>query len=158
MGRQRWLLVLGVLIACTPELTDRERMVQQQMVETRMNTWVRALNNAQMDSLFGLYHQGDDLRVMWPNGRQTRGFEETQQAWRAFYGETDYMNFVTQSPSVEVLGPRVALATFRHSTDIVRQGQRQPVQAGYGVVVWKRESESADWRIHLSLVAYDAPN
>ncbi len=158
MGRQRWMLLLGALIACTPDLTDRERMVQGQIVEQRLNTWVRVINNARMDSLFALYDEGESLHVMWPNGRQTRGRDETERAWRDFYGQTDYMNFVLQSPVVEVVSARVAIATFRHSTDIVRSGRRLPVQAGYGVVVWRRAGNNAPWLIHLSQIAYDVPD
>jgi len=158
MRGKRWVLVLGLLIACAPELTDRERMVERQMVEDRLNMWVRVINNAQMDSLWVLYHGGDDLRVMWPVGRQTRGFEETQQAWREFYESIDYMNFVLQGKAVEVLGRTAALTSFRHSTDIVRSGRRQPVRAGYGVVIWKKDDESGEWKIHLSQISYDAPD
>jgi ketosteroid isomerase-like protein len=129
-------------------------MAQRELVEARLNTWTRVINNKATDSLFALYHQGDSLRVMWPNGRRTIGWEATRQAWRDFYGQTDYMNFVVQSPTVEILSPTVAVATFRHSTDIVRGGRRQPVRPGYGTVIWKKDADG-NWKIYISQVAFE---
>ncbi len=64
------------------------------------------------------------------------------------------MNFVMQSPEVQLLSPTVALVTFRHSTDIFRRQRRQPVSSGYGTMVWRREGDRPEWKIiaeHISL-------
>lgn len=159
MGRHRWPFVASLIavIACSPELSMRERLVQQDLVEDRFDDWVRAMNNRATDSLFAMYHQDSDLRVIWPHGRMTTGWEETRQAWRDFYGAIDYMNFAVQSPAVEVLSATVAVTSFRHSTDIVRGGRRQPVRPGHGTVIWTKDRSNGEWRIRLSQIAYEVP-
>lgn len=159
MRRRRWLLAAGVVVvlACTQELSTRERVVEQQLVEARLTTWVRVMNNAAQDSLFGMYHHGPELVVLWPDGRRTEGWEATREAWRAFYADTDYMNFVVQRPTIEVVAPRVAISTFRHSTDIVVSRRRQPVRAGHGTLVWVKDPTDGLWKIRLSQIAFEVP-
>lgn len=155
MQHKRWLLVSVLVgaLACAPQMSTRERMLEQQAVDARLTTWVRVMNNASQDSLFAMYHQVPELQVMWPDGKRTTGWDETQQAWTDFYANTDYMNFVAQSPDVQILSPDVAVTSFHHSMDIVRQRQRLPVSAGYGVVVWVKDASDGLWKIHLSQIS-----
>lgn len=174
MGRKRWLPILGLgaVLACEQELSTRERIVQRELVEDRLNSWVRVMNNAAptrrrgpearreqagaMDSLFAMYAEEDDLIVIWPDGQHTQGWEEMQEGWRSLYGAIEGLNFVLQSPTVRVLSPSVAVSTFRHSTDMRRDLQQTNVRAGYGTLIWIR-GEDGSWRIHLSHIGYADP-
>ena len=153
MVRSKLMLVLVcvALVACTPELTQRERMVEQQALETQLSTWVRVMNNAKLDSLVAMYYDAPTTRIMWPNGQRSLGTEELAEYWRQFYGSIQYMNFVMTAPNVEILSPSIALATFSHSTDVVRIGGRI-VEAGHGTLVW-RKADDGVWRIYLQQLA-----
>jgi hypothetical protein len=155
------ILVLAcvlVLAACERELTMRERAVEEEMVEERFNTWVRLVNNARVDSLLLLYHQVPTLETLWPDGRRTTGYEELKQNLREFYQGISYMNFVPQNPEFQVLTRDLAVATFRHSTDIVlANGDRQPVASGLGTLLWMKDSADNLWKIHVEQVAVSAP-
>ncbi len=149
-------LVCAALVACSPEMTQRERMVEQQVVQERLVSWVRHMNNAKLDSLAMMYSDAPDARVLWPDGRRSVGKDEVRQVTREFYSSIQYMNFVMTDPVVEVLTPTVAVATFSHSTDVVRLGSRQ-VEAGRGTVVWLKDSADNLWKIHVQQVAVSAP-
>lgn len=159
MGRYRWMLVLALaaMLACNGELTTRERMVGQELLQDRLSAWVRHMNNAHEDSLVGLYHQVPELVVIWPEGDPTVGWEATRGAWADFYGRTDYMNFALQGPRVELLSARHAVATFRHSTDVLRAGKRA-VSSGHGTIVWVKDQADGRWKIHVSQISFTAPS
>lgn len=154
MVRSKLVLVLvcATLAACTPELTRRERMVEQQAVQEQLTTWVRVLNNAKLDSIFASYYNAPETRILWPNGTRSMGPEAIEQRWRAFYGEIQYMNFVMTDPAVELLSPRVALTTFSHSTDVVRLSGRV-VEAGHGTLIWMKDPDDGVWKIYLQQLA-----
>lgn len=160
MRRYNWILVLAVaaMLACSPELTQRQILLEQDQVRERLETWSRAMNNARTDSLVMLYHQVPQLVVTWMDGRQTKGWEETKKAWDEFYRTTDYMNFVVQAPIIQILSPKVAVTTFRHSTDIVRRAVRLPVAAGYATIVWVKDDTDGLWKIHISQIGVDKPS
>jgi ketosteroid isomerase-like protein len=154
MVRSKLMLVLvcAALVACSPELTQRERMREQQAVEGRLATWVSLLNNAKLDSVVGMYYEAPTARIMWPNGQRSLGPEQIGETWRQFYGSIQYMNFVMTDPNVELLSPTYALATFSHSTDVVRIGGRI-VEAGHGTLVWRKDTEDGVWKIYLQQLA-----
>jgi ketosteroid isomerase-like protein len=154
MVRSKLVLVLvcATLVACTPDLTQRERMVERQAVQEQLTTWVRVLNNAKLDSILAMYYDGPEARIMWPNGSRSMGTEEVEQAWRGFYGGIQYMNFVMTDPAVEILSPRIAVTTFSHSTDVVRLSGRT-VEAGHGTLLWMKDSDDGVWRIYLQQLA-----
>jgi len=158
MVRSKLVLVLVcvTLVACSPELTRREFMLEQQAVQEQLTTWVRVLNNAKLDSLLGMYYDAPEMRIMWPDGRRTEGPEAVEQAWRDLYGGIQYMNFVMTDPAVEVLSPRIALTTFSHSTDVVRLSGRL-VEAGHGALIWMKDPESGTWKIYLQQLAIRTP-
>lgn len=157
MRNSRWMLIVAVtvVLACTPELSTRERVVIEATVEEQLNAWVKYMNNARRDSLFSMYHQVPALVVLWPEGKKTSGWEATEAEWQNFYSTTSFMNFVPQSPEIEILSPTAALATFRHSTDIVTQGRRQPTVAGSATVLWMRDPSDGMWKIRASHISRD---
>lgn len=158
MVRSKLVLVLvcAVLVACSPELTQRERMVEQQAVQEQLTTWVRVLNNAKLDSLLAFYYEAPDTRIMWSDGHRSTGPEALREAWRQLYGSIQYMNFVMTDPAVEILSPRVALTTFSHSTDVVRLSGRT-VEAGHGTLLWMKDPADGIWKIYLQQLAVRTP-
>jgi hypothetical protein len=159
MKRSQFILVLTsvFLLACEPELTMRERAVEEQAVELQFNALVRLMNNARVDSILALYHESPGLRVMWSDGTRADGHEAAGQAMKDFYGKINYMNFVPQNPEFHVLNKDVALTTFRHSTDIVMAGgQRLPVSSGQGMVVWVKDHGDDMWKVETQFVAVNA--
>ena len=154
MVRSKLMLVLvcAALVACSPELTQRERMVEQQVVEGQLTTWVRVMNNAKLDSVVAFYYDVPTTRIMWPNGQRSLGPEAVGESWRQFYASIQYMNFVMTDPTVEILSPTIALATFSHSTDVVRIGGRI-VEAGHGTLLWRKDPEDGVWKIYLQQLA-----
>ncbi|MGD8726993.1 MAG: nuclear transport factor 2 family protein [Gemmatimonadales bacterium] len=161
MKRSKLVLVLAcvTLVACAQEMTQREMLVVRQAVESRANAWVRTWNNADRDSLALFYHQAPELRVMWPDGGRTDGWEATEARLAEFYGGINYMNFGVTQLEVQVLSPESAITTFRHSTDIVqRNGQRQPLRNGQGMVLWILDPQDNHWKIGTSLIAVAQPS
>jgi ketosteroid isomerase-like protein len=161
MKRSNVVLVLlcAAMVACAQEMTQREEALVRQVVRDRATAWVKAMNNAQLDSIATFYLQTPDLMVLWPDGRRTEGWDSTRAAIRQFYGGINYMNFVVSEPVVQVLSPEAALSAFRHSTDIVqRNGQRLPVQAGQGTILWLKDPRDNLWKIDLSHVAVSSPS
>jgi len=161
MKRSNLVLVLAcvTLIACTQEMTQREALLARQAVEGRANGWVQAWNNADRDSLAVFYHQVPDLKVVWPNGNRTDGWEATEAAIAEFYGGINFMNFGVTQLEVQLLSPTAAVTTFRHSTDIVqRNGQRLPVQNGQGMMLWMLDQDDNLWKISTSLIAANQPS
>ena len=161
MKRSNLVLVLAcvMLVACTQEMTQREALEARQAVEGRASAWVKAWNNADRDSLALFYHQVPELKVIWPDGRRTDGWEATDAAIAEFYGGINYMNFGVTKLEVQLLSPAAALTTFRHSTDIVqRNGQRLPVRSGNAAVLWMKDQRDNRWKISTSLIAVNQPS
>jgi ketosteroid isomerase-like protein len=139
-------------------MTSREALVVREAVEARANAWVMAWNNADRDSLAVFYHHTPDIKVMWPSGNRTDGWEATEAAIAEFYGGVNFMNFNVTQLEVRVLSASATLTTFRHSTDVVQQdGRRQPVQNGRGMILWMLDQQDNLWKIQTSLIAVNAP-
>lgn len=161
MKRSKLVLVLAcvAVVACTQEMSQREMLLAEQAVDSRANAWVRAWNNADQDSIAAFYHQVPALKVMWPDGSRTDGWEATEQGIQDFFGGINYMNFGVTDLELEVLSPDAAVTTFRHSTDIVqRNGQRQPVQNGWGMILWMLDGQDNLWKIHTSYIGVRSPS
>jgi len=151
MQRSKLLLVLAcvAVVACTQEMTRREVLLEQERAQERVSAWVRTMNNARIDSLLLFYHPVPELRVLWADGGKSSGYEETEQVLRAFYAGIQYMNFAVSEVEVQILGKRVAQATFRHSTDIVgADNVRRPVSAGQGTLLLFLDQSDNLWKIH----------
>ena len=151
-------LACATLIACTGGMTQRERLIEQDVLQNRLATWVRVTNNAQVDSLVALYMPGPDVRVVRPDGQRTQGWEQLDEKVKYFYRSINYMNFVMQDPRTVVLSTEVAISSFRHSTDIVAAGGvRRPVSAGHGTLVWLKDPQDNLWKISLQHISTNAP-
>lgn len=151
-------LACATLIACTGGMTQRERLLEQEVLQNRLATWVRVLNNARVDSLLALYMPGSEVRVVWPDGQRTQGWEALDEQVRYFYRSINYMNFVMQDPSTVVLSSEIAISNFRHSTDIVAAGgRRRPVSAGHGTLLWLKDPQDNLWKISLEHISTNQP-
>jgi len=156
MKRSNLVLVLAcvMLVACTREMSQREMLAARQAVEGRANAWVTTWNNAARDSLASFYHQTPGLLVIWPDGARTEGWDAMEAAIAEFYGGINYMNFGVTQLQIQILSPSAAVATFRHSTDIVqRDGRRAPVRSGYGMMLWTLDQQDNLWKISTSLTS-----
>jgi hypothetical protein len=155
MRRSKWLLVLTcvAVMACSQEMTRREMLLEQQAVETRANAWVRVMANANLDSLVLYYDDSPTVNVVWPDGRMAKGFDNVGQNLREFYNSIQYMNIAMSQLEIEVLGRTSAQAVFRHSTDVVDRNNQRAVFPGRGVLVWVKDADDNQWKIHTQLLS-----
>lgn len=145
----------AAVAGCAQELTRQERAVQEQILRDRVSGWSRALNNRDADSLATYYHQDEALTVAWPDGRRTRGWEEEAEAIRGMFRTVARMNLVVQDLEIDVLAPNVALATFRHSADIILTTTDRDIFTGQGTLVWTKVGEEDVWRIRAEQISRD---
>jgi len=142
------------LLGCeSPDLTLRQRAVEEQFVQGRVNAWTKALNNKEFEDLAGMYENSPDLTVMWLEGTKAVGFEEYEAMIADFYGRAHLINFAAQSAHVDVLSSTVAVVTFRHSVDVQWFDTRRDVWAGFGTLVFMKDSEDDLWRIHTQHIS-----
>ena len=134
-------------------MTRRDMMLEQQAAEGIVNAWVRAMSNAQIDSLLLYYDETPAVHVVWPDGRMAKGYEGVEQTLREFYGEIQYLNFAMSQLEVEVLGRAAAQAVFRHSTDVVDRNNQRVVYPGRGVMVLVKDDQDNRWKIHTQLLS-----
>jgi ketosteroid isomerase-like protein len=101
-----------------------------------------------------MYHEVPDLTTVWTDGSRAAGFEDHEQAVRAYWETIEHLNFVVQSPEVQVLSPDLAVVTFRHSSDVQfkEEGSRE-TYAGHGTMVWMKDAEDGLWKIHTQHVS-----
>ena len=163
MQRATFVLLLAATttFGCATEMTTREKMVEQQAVEDRLNQWTQLQNNAKVDSLMTFYDHAPELLVVWPDGKRAEGPDQVQQMIQDFYNSIQYMNLVLAQPVTQVLDAHTAVTTFRHSTDVVQAGgNRLPLTAGNGVLVWVKDPQDRTWKIHdeLRAVNYTPPS
>ncbi len=152
-------LACAILLACSQEITKRQRLVAEQQLEGRLTAWVRHMNNAKLDSLSRMYHRVPELTVVRADGRRSAGWEQEAQVIREFYRRVRYMNFVLQDPRIDVLDMGHAVTIFRHSTDVVDSlGLRAPVAAGQGTILWVRDRRDNLWKIYTQQLSVNAPS
>ena len=148
------VIVSVALLGCeSPDLTAKQRAVEEQFVQGRVNAWTKALNNRELEDLAGMYENSPDLTVMWLEGAKTVGFEEYEAMIADFYGRARFMNFAAQSPYVDVLSSTVAIVTFRHSVDVQWLDTRRDAWAGYATLVFMKDSEDGLWMIHTQHIS-----
>ncbi len=148
---------VAVLGCSAPSLTPKQRAVEEQFVADRLNEWATSLNNREIEDLTALYQDAPVLSVVWPSGRRAIGFEEQQQAIQDLYNLAQYMNFVTQSPTTEILSPGWAVTAFRYSLDTRYFDTRRELWAGFGTLVWIKDATDGLWRIHLQHMSVNPP-
>ncbi len=147
-------IVSVALLGCeSPDLTRQQRAVEEQFVRGRVNAWITALNNKELEGLAGIYENSPDLTVMWLEGAKAVGFEEYEAMIADFYGRASFMNFAAPSPHVDVVNSTVAIVTFRHSVDVQWVDTRRDVWAGYGTLVFVKDSEDGLWKIHTQHIS-----
>ncbi len=147
-------IVSVALLGCeSPDLTRQQRAVEEQSVRGRVNAWTQALNNRELENLAGMYENFPDLTVMWLEGSKAVGFEQYEAMIEDFYGRARFMNFAMQSPHVDVLSSTVAIVTFRHSVDVQWFDTRRDVWAGFGTLVFVKDSKDGLWRIHAQHIS-----
>ena len=152
MRRSYLLLLLAsmTLVACSTEMSLRARAEAEQEVRTRFDSWVRALNNMDLDSLAPMHHAVPELTVIWPDGRVAHGWQEEEALHQEEMQGVDRINFGVQNVEIQILSPRVALVIFRHSTDIIMQdGERGTPKAGHVSMIWIRDRQDDQWKIQM---------
>jgi ketosteroid isomerase-like protein len=154
--RRAWLTLFSLLLACggtgTVAITDRAQIVEA--VTGRLTLWSRAVNNRSLDTLALVYAHSRDLAITWPEGDQTRGWNDISKRLKAWADSLTQLNFVMRDPQVDVIDHEVAVATFRTSTDVVIGGERIK-HSGPITQVWVRDPADNKWRIsveHRSVV------
>lgn len=149
------LLAAVAFVACSSDdLTPQQRAVEEEAVGTRLQSWAKAMNNRWIDSIAAAYDHSATMSAAWPDGKRTHGWDEERLAQRAFYESIQFMNLGVQDPRIEILTPTVAITTFRHSTDIIVAGVRQPVTSGLATFVWIKDlteqNRSQQWKLHTA--------
>ncbi len=150
------LPLTGVIaLGCSNRVTTQQRIVAEEAVRGRFQVWTRALNNRSLDTVDAMYLNDEDTYVIDPNGRRFDGWEGVQQGTREFYSSINYMNFVPQDPTIDVIARDVTTTAFRHSTTTDRPGGRV-VTAGHGLLVWARDPSDGVWRIRSQIISHNA--
>ena len=150
MRRSHLLLacICVTLVACSVDMSMRARTEAEQELQTRVDDWVRAMNNMDLAFLATMHHRVPELKVIWPDGRVAHGWDEEQALHQEAAEGVDRINFGVQNVEIEVLTRDIALVTFRHSTDIIREdGERAMPTAGSVTIVWVKDD--GEWKIHL---------
>lgn len=152
MSRFPVLLAAAMVVAAcgSQQLTQRERAVESQRVQSQLSTWSRLLANRDRDSLGTMYEHSPELSVAWADGVRTRGWDNESRALDQFVDSLNSFNFVIQDPAVEVLSPNVALTTFRYSVDAIHANTARDVYSGQGTVVWVKDPKTDAWLIHTA--------
>jgi hypothetical protein len=128
----------------TVAITDRAQIVEA--VTGRLGVWARAVNNRSLDTLDLLYAHTPDLTIAWPEGDRTRGWKETSARWKKWADSLAQLNFVMQASQVDVIDQRVAVASFRASSDMVVGAERMK-QSGPVTQVWVLDPVDNRWKI-----------
>jgi hypothetical protein len=135
--------------------------VEEEAVGARLQTWARGMNNRWIDTIAAVYEHSSTMTVAWPTGRVSKGWDDERNAEKEFFESISFMNLGVQNPSTVIISPTVAVTTFLHSTDIVINGQRQPVTSGPATFVWVKdlsEQKPADqWKLHAAQWSSVAP-
>lgn len=150
MRRSHLMLVLAsvAVVGCSTELSLRTRAEAEQAVQARVDTWVRAMNNMDLDSLLVLHSQTPELTVIWADGTVAHGWEEEEQLHEQALQGVDRVNFGVQNIEIQVLSRDIALVTFRHSTDVIlADGERGTPTAGFVTMVWTEDPADGEWKI-----------
>lgn len=141
------LALLGAAAACAPKLTPQQAAVEQQVIEGQLKLWERGMISLKPDSMALTYEHSPDFVGAWPDGKRTHGWQEEEQAQKAFADSTQTYNFDVQDANTQIFTTRIALTTFRHGTDVTNKGGRAIYQ-GAGTILWLKDPTDKIWRIH----------
>lgn len=161
MRLKRFPLVLafvGVLAACSSEMSLRQQTEAEQAIAARLETYVRALNNSQLDTLLLMHNRVAQSTVILGGGTEANGWEEVEELYRSFFAGIDRMNMAMQRPQTEIFSTDLAITTLRHSTDVINEdGTRGAPVAGHMTILWKMDPRDGVWKIHLSHMSFKPP-
>lgn len=154
----RWSMLLpwalaAALVACTPQLSQQDRAVEEQAVQRQVQLWEQSLNSVKPDSMALVYEKSPAFSAAWPDGRRTSGWEEEEQAQRDFAMRTTALNFDVQQPVIEILSPSIAVTTFSHTTDVTDSLSGRALYSGRGTIVWVKDRTEKVWKIHTLQVS-----
>jgi len=168
------LALVVVMAACSTEMSLRQLTEAEQAINNRLNTWVRALNNSELDTLLLMHHQVPELMVILGDGTEAMGWSvavegevpattgrgpAVQDMYRQLFSNIDRMNVAMQGPRTEILSLDFAITTLRHSTDVIyADGERAPPVAGHVTIFWVRDRMDDEWKIHLTHWSYKPPS
>ena len=110
----------AALVGCQPsnQLTPQQENVQRQILGDRMNAWVQAVNNNQVNDAMTMYMADESLTLVFTDGR--RGFgAEGATVLRDFLADLNFINLVPQNPNFDLIDAGTAVVTFRFSVDAV---------------------------------------
>ncbi len=149
------VLAVLTLFACAPseEISPAEQAVEERVIGDLVLAWERGVNSLKWDSVTMFYHKSPDMVAIWSDGRRTQGWEAESTATQEFLSRTTALNFDVQDPSTQVLSRRVALTTFRHSTDRTDSLAGRELYSGYGTLVWIKDPTDNQWKIHARQVS-----
>ncbi len=149
------LVFVVVLASCQSEISLRQLSEAERAVNERLNSWVRAINNAEIDTLVLMHHRVSELTVIMGDGSEAHGWDEEEALYRSFFEGVERVNLVMQREDVEIVSTDLAITTFRHSIDIMLpdEERRAPV-AGHGTIIWVKDQQDDQWKIHLSHISY----
>jgi hypothetical protein len=144
--------LVGTAAACAPKLTPQQAAVEQQVIAGQLKLWERGMISLKPDSMALVYEHSPDFLGAWPDGKRTHGWQEEEQAQKAFADSTQTYNFDVQDANTEVLTTSIALTTFGHGTDVTDKGGRALYQ-GSGTILWLKDPQTKTWLIHTIQVS-----
>jgi len=150
MRRSHLMLVLAsvAVVGCSTELSLRARAEAEQAVQAKMDTWVRAMNNMDLDSLLALHNPVPELTVIWADGRVAHGWDQEQELHEQAFQGVDRVNFGVQNIEIQILSRDIGLVVCRHSTDVILDdGERGTPTAGFVSMVWTKDPADDQWKI-----------
>jgi len=144
-------LLAATLLACgggAAPVTDR---VSSANVTNRFQSWVKAWNLHNPDSLAPFYTQRDYLTVVWPTGVRTQGWTAEAAFQRTFLPSVRLANLVVQGPRTVLVRKNLALITFPFTLDLQAADARH-IGPGQGTILW--QEEGGVWRIYSAHLSY----
>ena len=141
------LALVGAAAACAPKLTPQQAAVEQQVIDGQLKLWERGMVSLKPDSMALVYEHSPGFVGAWPDGKRTHGWQEEEQAQKAFADSTQTYNFDVQGANTQVLTTSLALTTFGQGTDVTDKHGRAIYQ-GAGMIVWVKDPTDHVWRIH----------
>ena len=144
--------LVGTATACAPKLTPQQAAVEQQVIAGQLKLWERGMISLKPDSMALVYEHSPDFMGAWPDGKRTHGWQEEEQAQKAFADSTQTYNFDVQDANTQVLTTSIALTMFGHGTDVTDKSGRALYQ-GSGTILWFKDPQTKTWLIHAIQVS-----
>lgn len=144
-------LLAATLLACGGGAAPATDRVSEAHVTSRFQSWVKAWNLHNPDSLAPFYIQQGYVSAVWPTGVRTLGWTEEARYQRTFLPRVKLANLVAQSPRVVLVRKNLALVTFPFALDL-QAGDARHIGPGQGTMLWQEEGGA--WRIYVAHLSY----